>query len=342
MVTIKQIAELAGVSRGTVDRVLNNRPGVKPETEKTIREIAKELGYYPNIAGQLLASRKKKYRILFVLYESPYSYFFEDVFHAAQQKSKELNAIGIKVDFLHVKNFTSDHLKNLFDQINLNEYDGMAIAPIIFKPVQRFIERAVEKGIPLVFYNTDDMSKKRLCYVGSDYYQAGRVAAGLTALTIGGEGTVGVITLGSVDLPSFYERLRGFKDEITANYNKIIVLQNPEYEIFTPDDYSEVYKMIEHYPDISVFYVVNAGDCRICEEIKKASGDKRTVIITNSLKPIHIDMMHKGIISATIDQQPEIQGSLPLQILYEYLVFGRLPEKDKFYTKLNIFIDQNI
>ena len=58
-VTIKQISELCGVSRGTVDRVLNNRGKVKPETEQKVREVADRLGYTPNMAGKALAARKR-------------------------------------------------------------------------------------------------------------------------------------------------------------------------------------------------------------------------------------------------------------------------------------------
>lgn len=59
MVTIKQIADLAGVSRGTVDRVLNNRSGVNPETEVRVRKILTALNYSPSKAGQNLAIKKK-------------------------------------------------------------------------------------------------------------------------------------------------------------------------------------------------------------------------------------------------------------------------------------------
>ena len=54
--TIKQIAAAAGVSRGTVDRVLHNRSGVKPEIAVHVRQIAKDLGYEPNRAGRILAA----------------------------------------------------------------------------------------------------------------------------------------------------------------------------------------------------------------------------------------------------------------------------------------------
>ena len=60
MATIKEIAALAGVSRGTVDRVLNDRGAVNPETAEKIRKIAKELDYKPNRAGLVLAAQKKR------------------------------------------------------------------------------------------------------------------------------------------------------------------------------------------------------------------------------------------------------------------------------------------
>ena len=62
MATIKQIAEKAGVSRGTVDRVLNNRSGVNEETARKVLEIAKLLNYKPNKAGKALAAQKNKFQ----------------------------------------------------------------------------------------------------------------------------------------------------------------------------------------------------------------------------------------------------------------------------------------
>ncbi|MFO7576442.1 MAG: LacI family DNA-binding transcriptional regulator, partial [Pelovirga sp.] len=58
-VTIKEIAGIAGVSRGTVDRVLNNRGKVNFEVEQRVKEIAKRMNYRPNRAAKALAARKK-------------------------------------------------------------------------------------------------------------------------------------------------------------------------------------------------------------------------------------------------------------------------------------------
>ena len=63
MATIKEIAALAGVSRGTVDRVLNDRGAVNPETAEKIRKIAKELDYKPNRAGLVPGCPEKEIEV---------------------------------------------------------------------------------------------------------------------------------------------------------------------------------------------------------------------------------------------------------------------------------------
>lgn len=66
-VTSKQIAELAGVSRGTVDRALHNRGRVSPEVAERIRKLAKELEYQPNAIGRALVKTSQDFKIGVVL-----------------------------------------------------------------------------------------------------------------------------------------------------------------------------------------------------------------------------------------------------------------------------------
>ena len=84
MVTIKDIAKRAGVSRGTVDRVLNNRPGVNPETEARVRALIEEMGYRPNMAGQMLAVKKRRLHLAFLIFHGPEFVFHLDILHAAR------------------------------------------------------------------------------------------------------------------------------------------------------------------------------------------------------------------------------------------------------------------
>lgn len=96
MATMKEIAELSGVSRGTVDRVLNHRGIVNAETERKVLEIAKLLDYQPNKAGIALAAQKKKLKIGVLLFgaENP---FFDEVMDGLRQKLEELSIYGCTV-----------------------------------------------------------------------------------------------------------------------------------------------------------------------------------------------------------------------------------------------------
>ena len=90
MITIKELAKRAGVSRGTVDRVLNGRPGVKPETEARVRALMDQLGYHPDQTGRMLAARRKKLHLAFLVPHGPEFAFFLDILHAARDKAAEL------------------------------------------------------------------------------------------------------------------------------------------------------------------------------------------------------------------------------------------------------------
>ena len=91
MATINQIAEITNVSRGTIDRVLNNRGGVSPETEKKVRAAMEALNYLPNKAAQNLAVRRKKLKFGFILISpNDYNPFFADVEKAFVRKHQSL------------------------------------------------------------------------------------------------------------------------------------------------------------------------------------------------------------------------------------------------------------
>ena len=78
--TLKDIADMAGVSPGTVDRALHNRGRVNQEVAERIRKIARELGYRPNAIAKGLSKRKDNMKITIILHISRTNFFFDDVF----------------------------------------------------------------------------------------------------------------------------------------------------------------------------------------------------------------------------------------------------------------------
>lgn len=341
MVTMSKIAELAGVSRGTVDRVLKNRPGVNAETFERVKKIAEQVGYEPNMAGQMLAARKKRLKLGYVVCDTPIGLFFSDVYKAAQKKAEELLTYGVTVKFYLMKELTDEYVSELIRQIEEDNLDGIAISPIRIRTLTEYIHNLEEKGMPMVFFNLDLPGTKRLSYVGCDYYASGKVAAGLIGLVTKGEGKVALANILNEQSPSFSERMKGFLDELNVSYPHVEVVNEKEGYLFQQGDYTSITRMIAEQPDLEAIYVVNPGDYKICEEIARCSRDKRIRIITNDVMKEQKSLMDEGVISATIGQQPELQGELPLQILYEYLGLGIQP-KEQYMTELSIYIKQNI
>ena len=108
MATIKEIAERAGVSIGTVDRVLHNRGMVSEKTREKIMKIVRELNYQPNQTAQGLAVMKKKLKLGFFTIEGVKHPYFIDVVCAAEQKAKELEQYGVQVTVIEADLYSND------------------------------------------------------------------------------------------------------------------------------------------------------------------------------------------------------------------------------------------
>ena len=127
MATMKEIAELSGVSRGTVDRVLNHRGIVNAETERKVLEIAKLLDYQPNKAGIALAAQKKKLKIGVLLFgaENP---FFDEVMDGLRQKLEELSIYGCTVIERRISFDLQSQLQTI-DELLKEEIHGLILSP---------------------------------------------------------------------------------------------------------------------------------------------------------------------------------------------------------------------
>ena len=128
-VTIKQIAELANVSRGTVDRILHNRPGVNEETKERVKHILKELDYEPNIAAKALAYQKKPMIIGVIISEhfKPYTDTIKQGVYAAEN---ELKDFGLKIDCVSMTKFDLDEQVRIIDQFIEKGVAGIMLRPI--------------------------------------------------------------------------------------------------------------------------------------------------------------------------------------------------------------------
>ena len=337
MTTIKEIADLAGVSRGTVDRVLNNRGAVNPKTAEKIMEIVQALNYRPNRAGLALAAQKKKYKIGVILF-SEHNPFFDEVMTGVQNKSEELQDYGFTTITKRVE-FDLQAQLTAIDSLMEEGIHGLMLAPYNHPAIQRKIDELVERQIPVVTVNTDIDGSRRMAYVGSDYFRGGCTAAGLFHLMTSGNMELGIIT-GSSNVLCHSERIRGLCHTLETSYPRIQVAEILENHDDEFESYALTRELLDKNPRIDALFFAAAGVHGGCKAVLESG--RHPKIITFDEVPTTVEMLKQGVISATISQQPYRQGSKSLDLLFEYLTSGKMPERELNYVEHSIKIRENL
>lgn len=337
MATIKQIAELAGVSRGTVDRVLNNRGSVNANTAAKVQAIARKLNYKPNKAGLMLAAQKKNIKIGVLLF-SDTNPFFEEVLEGVNAKAQELSAYNCTVLIRQVA-FDETEQFNAMEELLSEGIHGLVIAPFNSLYIAAEIDRFVEMKIPVITVNTDILSR-RMAYVGSNYRLSGETAAGLVSLMTFGEIHIGIVT-GSAHVLCHSDRVEGFCRILSEKGDRFHIEETVENHDNDEESYEKVNAMLAAHPDINVLYFAAGGVAGGCRAVQESGRQSQIRIFTYDCVPSTKELLQQGVITATICQQPYKQGYLPVDLLSRYLIEG-IPCEEINYTDIDIRIRENL
>ena len=335
MTTIKEIARLSGVSRGTVDRVLNNRDGVSEETAARVKAIAKQLGYKPNKAGMALAAQKKKYLIGIIVF-SRKNPFFDKVIEGFTERAEELAFFGCEVTVKRVA-YHPEAQMSAIEACVEEGVQGLIITPYNDNKVCDKLNSLIDDGIPVITVNSDAENVRRIAYVGSDYYNSGAAAGALMQLMTHDKVNIGII-LGDRNILCHSQREAGFTDRLTedARFNIVSCEENYDDDLKSFDIVSN---MLSKHPEINGLYFTAAGVYGGCRAIQELAIGRDIRVITHDDVPTTIDMLDKGIITATICQEPEWQGARSLELMFNYLSSQEpIDIRSYYYAQLNIKI----
>lgn len=339
-VTIQQIAEKAGVSRGTVDRALNNRGRINPEVADMVRRTAEEMGYVHKARKRQKNSGGK--RKIGIVTQLSGSSFMLEIKRGIQTGKKELEDLGIEV---LVKENTSVHEEDqlgAIDELLKEGIQGLAIMPVDSEAIREKLNWLTkEKKIPVVTFNSDIVGTKRCCFVGMDNKLSGQTAAGLFGMMTRGVGKILVIT-GYFSSMLNNSRVDGFVEEI----KKI----SPKLEIAgvqgSFNNTEEVRKIIENammsISGINGIFVVSGGQEGIVEAFKNLGVDQRPYVVIYDQTKKNEKLLKDNVADFLIDQNGFEQGYRPQRILADLLLNDNQPEKEYFYTGIDIKTKYNL
>lgn len=333
--TVKEIAKLAGVSRGTVDRALNNRGGVSPEVERRIKKIAKEHGYTPNRFGKALAMKVTPLTIGVVI-NSMGNPFFEEVFRGINDANDELSDFGLDIIILEDKGYDPTSQCRNINKLVEKGVDGIAITPI---NDIRVAECLKSSHLPVITFNQDIDGIDKICFVGCDYENSGRTAGQLMGLISADETNIGIIT-GSVKMLGHNKRIHGFSRAIKEQYPNLHIVDIVENNDDDNVSYNVTKDLLSKHKNINALFLTAAGVAGTIRATNELGFGGRIICFddTDDIKRFVAD----GKIQATICQHPYEQGYRAIKILFDALSGVGLPEKNIYYTRSEIKIKENI
>jgi LacI family transcriptional regulator len=337
-VTLEDIGRALHLSRGTVSRALNMNAVVKPETRQRVFDAAAALGFRPNRAARSLVMNKER-SLAAVLYSEP-AYFWREVQAGVQRAGNELRDYRI-----HVTSFSTDiarpeEQKRVLAELERQRVDGVALAPNDPGVVRQMIDRLVDKGIPVITVSSDVPESKRLCYVGCDYHQAGRIAGDLMGRLLRGAGRIALITFAGV-VQSIKQRIAGFLEATSAF---------PALEIAGPfpltrtgeETYGFVRELLRTDPGIDGIFVSYGVLEQAGAALRDAGTGRKVVLVGYDLSTEIAALIRQGAVDATICQEPFNQGYYPVKILSDLLLERLAPPLEVISTKLEIVMRENL
>lgn len=340
-VTLQQIAEKAGVSRGTVDRAINHRGRINSEVAQRICEIAKEMGYQPNRAGRALAMSRRSIKIG-VIIQSADTPFMQEVLDGVLEAKEEVEQLGAVVIVKKIKGIDASKVIAAMEKMKDLGCNGIALVPTEDELLKSVIERYMkEEQIQIITFNSDIEGAMRLCFIGQDTLQSGRAAAGLMGEILRENGMIQVIS-GHSSNQGHKNREKGFIEELSSCRPDICFL---ETKYAYDDDWvaEKITKdLLKESIELAGIYLTASGAEGVCKVIEESGLSGKVKVISNDLTTKNEEYLKNGTIQFLLGQDGHTQGYKPIMTLFHKLFDGIEPLREHDYTEIVIKNKYNI
>ncbi|MDO4269560.1 MAG: LacI family DNA-binding transcriptional regulator [Eubacteriales bacterium] len=332
-VTAQWIADQCGVSRGTVDRVVNGRPNVAPEVRERVQKIVNEYGYKTPAQRQATRAGRGAYRIGVIL-PSWDAFFIRRMREGIRVAVHHRGFTDINVLVEELKNRSHRSYFEAIGRLEERGIDGLIVTAPDTVAMAEEIDRLVGGGTPVVTCDSDVHESRRLYHVGQDMVKSGRVAAGLLAPYAAG-GEVLVVT-GNREFTAHGLRVRGFLDRIHEIFGDSVpstVIESVEQYDLT---YDGVLQQVRQNPRIRGIYMANESVKGCMNALERAKPAKPVHVVCHDLTPHARQYLEEGRLDFIIDQDFSAQTTRAIEVLAHTLRTGETPRQSIEYIHTSI------
>ncbi|MFH0990206.1 MAG: substrate-binding domain-containing protein [bacterium] len=325
MVSIKDIARKAGVSQGTVDRVLHKRGRVAKETQKKIEKIVARLDYRPNIYARNLSLAMSYHFAVLIPKLNQDTGYWNILAQGIRKAQQELESFKVNVDFYCFDRYSEPSIRSTFRKALQNHPEGILIAPVISHFASDLLQ-SIPKQIPYVFVDSTIPESNSLSCVIQDPFQGGLLAAHLIRRMVNSGGTVVAVKVNPEDF-HINERIRGFQSGMENCKGINVVLTEADSSLGERAFQRLAATIVSTYNDLKGIFVSNSYTFPFAEYLEKENRAGSVVVIGYDLISRNVRLLRRGAIEFLISQRPHMQGYEGIYSLYSNIVLREKVEK---------------
>lgn len=226
-IRIKDIAERAGVSVGTVDRVIHNRPNVSKPAREKVEKALKEMNYQPNMYASALAYNRS-YHFYVVMPKHASEAYWEEVEIGAEKAAEQRRDFHVDVRFIHYRRFDNKSFQEAAQSCLDANPEGVILVPTELNITKQFTDQLHERNIPFILLDSYMPDLKPLSFYGQDSFQSGYFAAKMLMLIARDETEIALMKQtnnGRVASKQQDNREVGFRHYMHDHYPNVKILE---------------------------------------------------------------------------------------------------------------------
>lgn len=303
------------MSSATVDRVLNNRQGVKPRTREVVLATARRLGYLSDLGGdqEPAVAIGRLTRLSFLL-PAGTNAFIKSLQSQIEAQAASLGG-QIRAEVEIIEGFNPESLARSLDLIP-DDVDGIGVVALDHPFVRESIRRLAQRGVRVVTLASDVQNVPRLAYVGIDNRQAGRLAGYVMGRFLGRTTSAKVAFFaGSRSYRGHEEREMGFRSVLSEDTPDLRIVEMRESMDDRDRAYAETLSILEGHRDLAGIYNAGAGNQGIAQALSERGLAQKIVYIGHEATDGDKRLLLEGIMDAVIDQNPRVEAREALNIL---------------------------
>jgi LacI family transcriptional regulator len=343
-IKIKDIAKIADVSVGTVDRVLHNRSDVSDKTRKKVLKIIDELGYKTNIIAKMLASKQQIVFSILIPEEDEYSSYWQKPLSGIERAEEELATFGIKIRKYFFNFSDTNSFKEQASLLLMENPNAVVFAPV-FKEESMILAKDLDlRNTPYILLDSNLEEKNNsIAYLGHDSFQSGMVAAKLIHTRTDPDSNVLMVNLvlNTKDLNHLSGRSDGFRSFYTKQKETGTLIELNIHALEEEIIEKRLTQTLKDVSKIMAIFVTNSRVHLIAKYLEKHQLDQKIVLLGYDLIDRNIAFLKKDTIDYLISQNSVEQGYRSLMSLFQSVVMNE-KIKRTIYFPIHIIIKENL